>query len=295
MAQLKEIRSRIVSVQSTRQVTSAMKMVSAAKLKRSQDEILRMRPYVKELNNIVDTLALGKSFKDNQFFKESPKIEKTLMIVIGSNRGLCGSFNLNAVKKALSFVVETFYNDFIAGNVKFLAIGKQIELELQNAGISSIEDFHDLVEGNFDYAKADELAKMLITQFLDGTYHRIYFVYNQFKNAAVQVPTVEQFLPIPLPEEKPAEVIDSSIFIFEPSMPAITDWLVFRMLKMNLYEIIENSITSEHGARMTSMHQATDNATNMINDLKKMYNNVRQSAITNEIVEITAGAESLKG
>lgn len=267
-------------------------MVSAAKLKKSQDEILKTRPYVKELNNIVDSLGAGKLLENNHFFIE-PESPKILVIVLGSNRGLCGSFNLNVIKKTLSFVVEQFYKDLETGNVDFLAIGKQIESELKDAGISTIDNLHDLVERNCDYEQVTKLSVRLMDWFTSGKYHRIYFVYNQFKNAAVQIPTVEQFLPIQL-SEKSDSSINSDNYIFEPSMSMIVESLVPKMLKMNVYNVLMNSVTAEHGARMTSMHQATDNATDLIAELKTTYNNARQSAITNEIVEITAGAEALK-
>lgn len=292
MAQLKEIRSRIGSIQNTRQVTSAMKMVSAAKLKKSQDAILQIRPYVNELNQIIHTLALDNSLCHTPFCSV-PEIESILLVVIGSNRGLCGGFNSNIVKKSILHLVGSYYKEFRTGKVSFFAVGKQVEKELKQAGIIPIDTYHDLVDKWCDYSHAAELSQRLMNMFANNKFQHIDLVHNVFKNAAIQIPTVEQFLPVQ-PPSKTMAIHRPVNYIFEPNSDLIVDKLVPKMLKMNLFEVLLDSIASEHGARMTSMHQATDNATEMIKDLKMKYNNARQAAITNEILEITAGAEALR-
>ena len=292
MAQLKEIRSRIGSIQNTRQVTSAMKMVSAAKLKKSQDAILQIRPYVSELNEIIHTLALDNSLCHTPYCSV-PEVESILLVVIGSNRGLCGAFNSNIVKKAVVHLVGSYYREFRTGKVSFIAVGKQVEKELKLAGITPIDTYHDLVDRWCDYSHASELSQRLMNLFKTNKFQHIDLVHNVFKNAGIQVPTIEQFLPV-LPPQKTVAIHRPINYLFEPNSDLIVEKLIPKVLKMNLFEVLLDSIASEHGARMTAMHQATDNATEMIKDLKMKYNNARQAAITNEILEITAGAEALR-
>jgi F-type H+-transporting ATPase subunit gamma len=292
MAQLKEIRSRISSIQNTRQVTSAMKMVSAAKLKKSQDAILQIRPYVSELNEIINSIALDNSLCHTPLCS-SPAIDRILLVIIGSNRGLCGGFNANVVKKAVLHLVGSYYSEFRTGRVSFFAIGRQVEKELNLAGIKPIDTYHELVDKWCDYSHSAELTQRLMNLFKNNEYQHIDLVHNVFKNAAIQIPTVAQFLPV-LPPTKTTAIHRPINYLFEPNSDLIVGQLIPKMLKMNLFEVLLDSIASEHGARMTAMHQATDNATDMIKDLKMKYNNARQAAITNEILEITAGAEALR-
>lgn len=292
MAQLKEIRNRIASIKNTRQVTSAMKMVSAAKLKKAQDAILQITPYDHKLHEILQNLSLGEVDFESIFFSE-PEIENVLVVVVGANRGLCGGFNSNVSKFALLHVLDNHDLHLKAGNVKFLPIGRQVEKNLRSKKIDIYQQEHDLIN-NHNFDEISELVVRLMDLFRSGKFQRIDVVYNKFKNAAVQELTAEQFLPI----QKPDPVLKESTrpdYIFEPSQEGILTSLIPQTLKMRLFRILLDSNAAEHGARMTAMHQATDNATDMLKELKTNYNNARQAAITNEILEITAGAEALKG
>lgn len=292
MAQLKEIRSRIASIKNTRQVTSAMKMVSAAKLKKAQDAIMQITPYDKKLHEIIQNLSLGEVEFNSVFFSE-PKVEDVLLVVIGSNRGLCGGFNTNVSKFALLQTVENYKHQFDAGKVKFLPVGRQVEKALKSRKVEIDTPEHDLLNEH-DYKAIAIVAQKLMDLFSSGKYQRIDIVYNKFKNAGVQELTTEQFLPIPKPNEDTLGTIRPD-YIYEPTQEEILTSLIPQSLKMSLYRIMLDSNAAENGARMTAMHQATDNATEMLKELQTKYNNARQAAITNEILEITAGAEALKG
>jgi F-type H+-transporting ATPase subunit gamma len=293
MAQLKEIRSRIASIKSTRQVTSAMKMVSAAKLKKAQDMILKIGPFDKKLREIVVSLSTSDTDFDSPFLLQ-PEIKKVLVVTIGSNRGLCGGFNANVVKNTLSHVFNHYGELLKNKNVLFYPVGKQVEKDLSNKGARfEGEGNHLLVDLTYDNIALT--ANKLMELFTTGKYQRIDIAYNKFKNAAVQEYTIEQFLPLQkkLVSENP--LLKTSDFIFEPSKSDIYKSLIPQWLVMQLYRIMLDSNAAEQGARMTSMHQATENATDLMKELKIVYNNARQAAITNEIVEITAGSEALKG
>ena len=292
MAQLKEIRSRIASIKNTRQVTSAMKMVSAAKLKKAQDAILQITPYDKKLHEILQNLSLGDVDFDSVYFSE-PEVENILIVVVGSNRGLCGGFNSNVSKFAILHAIDNYEVQLKSGNVKFLSVGKQVEKGLKTRSMLSMATEHELLNDH-SFESISDVALQLMTLFKEGKFQRIDIVYNKFKNAAVQDLTAEQFLPI----EKPKDEDNGKTrpdYIFEPSQEEILISLIPQTLKMRLYRILLDSNAAEHGARMTAMHQATDNATDLLKELKTTYNNARQAAITNEILEITAGAEALKG
>jgi F-type H+-transporting ATPase subunit gamma len=292
MAQLKEIRSRIASIKNTRQVTSAMKMVSAAKLKKAQDAILQITPYDKKLHEILQNLSLGEVEFNSVFFSE-PEVENVLLVVIGSNRGLCGGFNTNVSKFALLQTADNYKHQLKTGNVKFLPVGRQVEKALKSRKVEIYNPEHDLLNEH-DYNAIATVAQQLMDLFSSGKYQRIDIVYNKFKNAGVQELTSEQFLPIPKPEEDELGTTRPD-YIFEPTHEEILTSLIPQSLKMSLFRIILDSNAAENGARMTAMHQATDNATEMLKELQTKYNNARQAAITNEILEITAGAEALKG
>jgi len=291
MAQLKEIRNRITSVKNTRQVTSAMKMVSASKLKKAQDMIVQVKPYERKLHEIIENLSLGVVEFNSVFFSEQP-IERVLVVVIGSNRGLCGGFNTNVVKYSILHAFEKFEYLLKSGKVEFFSIGKQVEKGLKSKGIELSGEASDLML-NFNVDEINSFADQLINLYKDGSFQRIDIVYNRFKNAAVQVLTAEQFLPVIKPPTEDKESIVLSDFIYEPSKEEILESIVPQALKMQLYRILLDSNAAEQGARITAMHQATENANDLIKELTKTYNNTRQSAITNEIVEITAGAEAL--
>ncbi|RNC88207.1 MAG: ATP synthase F1 subunit gamma [Winogradskyella sp.] len=284
MANLKEIRNRISSVSSTMQITSAMKMVSAAKLKKAQDAITAMRPYANKLTELLQSLSATLDADSGSKFAEQREVNKVLIVAITSNRGLCGAFNSNILKEVARLTSETYANQ----EVSFLAIGKKANDALSKSGdviANKSEVFDDLT---FDNVAA--IAEMLMAKFVEGDFDKIELVYNKFKNAATQIVMTEQFLPI-APVE--GEVNSNLDYIFEPSKEEIVETLIPKSLKTQLYKAIRDSFASEHGARMTAMHKATDNATELRDQLKLTYNKARQAAITNEILEIVGGAEAL--
>ena len=298
MGSLKEIRTRIASVTSTRQITSAMKMVSAAKLKKAQDTILMMRPYANKLQEILSTLSSNDEGNDNPYVRER-SVEKVLIVVITSNRGLCGAFNANVIKLAMQIANEKFNSQFASGKVYFMPIGRKANDFFTKKSFPVVSDSYNQLLEHATFEKTVPAAQKMMSGFLDGTYDRIEIVYNQFKNAGVQITTNEQFLPIPkLARDKQMKGALKPVrndFIFEPSKEQIIRELIPNSLKTQLHKAILDSIASEHGARMTAMHKATDNATELIKDLKLQYNKARQASITNEILEIVAGAEALQG
>ena len=284
MANLKEIRNRIASVSSTMQITSAMKMVSAAKLKKAQDAITAMRPYADKLTELLQNLSATLDADSGSKFSEQRDVKNVLIVAITSNRGLCGAFNSNIIKRAT--VVAESYD----ANVSVVAIGKKANDALsKNFEIISNQSpvFDDLTFDN-----VAEIAEMLMAQFESKAFDKIEVIYNKFKNAATQEIMTEQFLPI-VPLEGDANV--NLDYIFEPSKEEIVETLIPKSLKTQLYKSIRDSFASEHGARMTAMHKATDNATELRDQLKLTYNKARQASITNEILEIVGGAEALNG
>ncbi len=283
MANLKEIRNRISSVSSTMQITSAMKMVSAAKLKKAQDAITAMRPYAEKLTELIQNLSASLEGDFAGQYTQQREVKKVLVVAITSNRGLCGAFNSNVLKQ-VKVLSETYGHE----NVGIFAIGKKANdaLHKTNYVIANRSDvFDDLTFDNVAH-----IAESLTHLFVDGEYDKIELVYNQFRNAATQVVVTEQFLPLAPIESKEAA---SSDYIFEPSKEEIVLTLIPKSLKTQLYKAIRDSFASEHGARMTAMHKATDNATELRNQLKLTYNKARQAAITGEILEIVGGAEAL--
>lgn len=294
MANLKAIRIRISSVKSTRQITSAMKMVSAAKLRKAQDKILRLRPYVAKLNEILVGLSqsLAEAEIENIYARPSSD-EKVLLVIITSNRGLCGAFNSNVIKEARRIVSEHYEDQFRRGNVSFLPIGKKGYDYLRKQDVRLLPErnsiFNDLTFDNVSL-----LAEEIMNSFLSGNFDKVVIVYNQFKNAAVQNLTAETFLPVGTGAAETSGVAPAD-YIYEPSGEEIIKELIPKSLKIQFYKAILDSYVSEHGARMTAMHKATDNATEMIRNLTLQYNKARQSAITNQILEVVSGAEALKG
>jgi F-type H+-transporting ATPase subunit gamma len=286
MANLKEIRNRITSVSSTMQITSAMKMVSAAKLKKAQDAITAMRPYAEKLTELLQNLSATLDGDAGGEFTTQREVKKVLIVVVTSNRGLAGAFNTNAIKEAKNRA------EFYAGKqVDIFAIGKKGNDALSKS--LSIVDNQSHIFDVLTFDNVAAIAETLTQKFVSGEYDKIELVYNQFKNAATQIIQVEQFLPLaPIKSDKPASTAD---YIFEPSKEEIVLTLIPKALKTQLYKAIRDSFASEHGARMTAMHKATDNATEMRDQLKLTYNKARQAAITNEILEIVGGAEALKG
>ena len=282
MANLKEIRNRISSVSSTMQITSAMKMVSAAKLKKAQNAITAMRPYSNKLTEIL--LNLSSSIGDDNKYAQKRQAKKILIVSITSNRGLCGGFNSNIFKKSTE-LANSVYND---SEVSFVAIGKKGNDFLQKS--FNVESNHIDIFDNLNMSSVSTIAESLMLKFVNEEFDKIDIVYNKFKNAATQVVVNEQFLPISDMEDNKNNNTD---YIFEPSKTEIIEELIQKSLKNQLFKAIRDSWASEHGARMTAMHKATDNATELRDDLKLAYNQARQAAITNEILEIVGGAEAL--
>lgn len=288
MASLKEIRIRINSVSSTKQITSAMKMVSAAKLRKAQDAILQLRPYAIKMQEILSNVS-GNLDSTEQFdYSKVRELKNVLIVVITSNRGLCGAFNSTVIRKSIHLYEEYKQKGI---NVSFLAIGKKgrdfFKAKKYKLADSNIEIFDSLTFNN-----ASLISNDLIVQFLKNNYDKIEIVFNQFRNTAVQDLIVEQFLPV-VPAEK--KVCHKCDYIFEPNVEYIVTELIPKSLRTNFFKALLDSVASEHGARMTAMHKATDNATDLLRDLKLQYNNARQAAITNEILEIVSGAEALRG
>ena len=283
MANLKEIRNRILSVSSTMQITSAMKMVSAAKLKKAQDAITAMRPYANKLTALLQNLSANLDAESGSKFAESRPVKTVLIVAITSNRGLCGAFNSNIIKQTNQ--LAEIYSD---KKVSVVAIGKKgNDVLSKNLEILSNQS---TVFDKLSFENVAEIAEMLMAKFESGAFDKIELVYNKFKNAATQIVTTEQFLPIVATADKRGVPSD---YIFEPTKEEIVKTLIPKSLKMQLYKAIRDSFASEHGARMTAMHKATDNATELRDQLKLTYNKARQAAITNEILEIVGGAEAL--
>ena len=290
MSGLKEIRTRIASVKTTRQVTSAMKMVSAAKLKKAQDAILKIRPYANKMHQIIVSLSTDINENNDSIFTSPREPYKVLIVLISSNRGLCGGFNLNIAKHAVERVYMKYNMQFQLGNVEFLCIGKMGERQIRLRNMKLTKSCNDLLD-NLDCDQAYALANEIMQDFSSKRYDRVELIYNQFKNAAVQMNLTEQYLPIKIEDDmKSGQYFD---FIYEPSKKYIIEEIIPRALRMQFYKALLDSNAAEHGARMTAMHQATDNATQLIKELMLQYNKVRQTTITNEILEIVSGAEAL--
>lgn len=292
MASLKEIRTRISSVKTTRQVTSAMKMVSAAKLKKAQDAILQIRPYADKLHEILTSLSASLENAEDSLYTQQRAPEKVLIVLITSNRGLCGAFNTAISKTAVELVQTKYQRQLKSGKLEFLAVGKQGEKYLKSRKYQIAGNENQIFD-TLDYDNVAQLAEKLMADFVINRYDRIELVYNQFKNAAVQECTAEQFLPVK--EETEENAASKCNFIYEPSMEEIVQELIPKSLKIQIYKALLDSNAAEHGARMTAMHKATDNATDLIKELTLTFNKARQSAITNEILEVTNGAEALNG
>lgn len=285
MANLKEIRNRISSVQSTMQITSAMKMVSAAKLKKAQDAITAMRPYAEKLTELLQNLSATLEGDTGGAFADQREVNKVLLVAVTSNRGLCGAFNTNVIKE-----IKNRTQFYQGKKVDVLAIGKKGNDVLRKT--NNVIANHSSVYDDLTFDNVAEIAQMLMDKFVAGEYDKIEIVYNHFKNAATQIVKTEQFLP--LAPITGGEVVASD-YIFEPSKEEIVLTLIPKSLKTQLYKSVRDSFASEHGARMTAMHKATDNATELRNQLKLTYNKARQASITGEILEIVGGAEALNG
>ena len=287
MANLKEIRNRIASVSSTMQITSAMKMVSAAKLKKAQDAITAMRPYANTLTELIQNLSSQLEGDNQNPYTQLREKKNVLIVAITSNRGLCGAFNANIIKKTRQLISEDYANQ----KVSLITIGKKGSEVLEKT--RKIEGVFDAVYDDLNYESVGKIAQEIMDQFALATYDEVIVVYNRFKNAATQIVQAESYLPIVA--ESNETTSSSADYIFEPSKADIVNDLLPKSLKMQLYKAVRDSFASEHGARMTAMHKATDNATELRDQLKLTYNKARQAAITNEILEIVGGAEALNG
>ena len=291
MANLKEIRTRITSVESTMQITSAMKMVSAAKLKRAQDAITQMRPFAKKFNEILLNVSGSVEGSDHPLMKKNNG-KKVLLIALSSNRGLCGGFNSNVIKEVKRVIQENPDKEY-----SILPIGKTVFDAFKKSTLINDNDHLpkdcELIWDNLSYDYVVEAIMKIIHAFENNVYDESYIIYNSFKNAAVQELVNEKFLPVEPIED--SSVSSSSDYIFEPNQEEILNDLIPNSLKIKFYKALLDSFASEHGARMTAMHKATDNATEMKKELTLFYNKARQASITSEILEIVAGAEALGG
>ncbi len=287
MANLKEIRNRITSIGSTMQITSAMKMVSAAKLKKAQDAITAMRPYANKLTELLQNLSATLDGEVGGEFTQSRNVEKVLLVVISSNRGLCGGFNSNIVKETTK-IIQNKYSD---KDVSLLTIGKKAD-DILRKTFPVIEN-NNAIFDKLTFDNVADIAEKLMQFYVEGKFDKIELVYNKFKNAATQIITNEAYLPIV--QEKGDGNNAVKDYIFEPSKEEIIEALIPKSLKTQLYKALRDSFAAEHGARMTAMHKATDNASELRDELLLQYNKARQAAITNEILEIVGGAEALNG
>ncbi len=274
-------------------MTSAMKMVSAAKLKKAQDAILQIRPYADKLHEILSSIGSSLENSDESVYTQQREPEKVLLILISSNRGLCGAFNTNIAKTAYELALTKYNKQLKTGQLGFLIVGKQGEKYLKLKKMPIVGHANDIFDP-LTFEHTSKLASNLMADFIEQKYDRIELVYNQFKNAAVQICTAEQFLPVEIlaDQEEAAASLD---FIYEPTKEQIVEELIPRSLKIQIYRALLDSNAAEQGARMTAMHKATDNATDLIKDLTLTFNKARQAAITNEILEVTNGSEALNG
>ncbi len=290
MASLKEVKSRIGSVISTQQITKAMKMVAAAKLRRSQERIIQMRPFAQKMKSILQNLSAASSDGDAWYSKERA-VSKVLLVVITSDRGLCGGFNSTILKATVRLTQDKYSSQFEKKNVTILPIGKKAFEFFTKRNYRVVPDFWEMFQG-LSFDKVSIAAQHLMDEFRKGNYDQIEVVYNQFKNVATQILVTEQFLPVQVTTETQGPLID---YIYEPNQAEILAGLIPKSLKVQLYKAVLDSNASENGARMTAMDKATENAGELLKDLRLTYNRTRQAAITKEILEIVGGAEALKG
>ena len=295
MSSLKEIRTRIASVKSTRKITSAMKMVAAAKLKKAQDSIIQLRPYARKMNEIISTIGNVLKNDEENIWVADKEVTKVLLVIITSNKGLCGAFNTSVIKKTLELIQSKYQTQADKGDLDLFIIGKKAEDIFKRKPYKIIENRSDIFD-DLSYENVSDIAHGIMDLFVNGEYNRIDLIYNQFRNAAVQDLMVEQFLPVKIVETELDGIHKTYYdYIFEPSKEYIIKELIPKSLRIQIFKALLDSHASEHGARMTAMHKATDNATELIKDLKLDYNKARQASITNEIIEIVSGASVLEG
>lgn len=297
MANLKEVRNRIASVQSTQQITKAMKMVSAAKLKRATNAIIALRPYATKLKEILGNLSASLEGSSSPFIQEREP-NKVLIVTVSSNRGLAGAFNMNVIKAANNLIAEKYSEQLKNGNVSIISIGKKTQDFYEKRKYNVIGNNNEVYSA-LTFENVTKITDAIMAGFLKGEFDKVEVVYNRFRNAAVQFITTEQLLPLPkveavveTKEEKKAANVD---YILEPSQEEIVEQLIPKSIKIQLYKAVLDSHASEHGARMTSMDKATENAGELLKALKLSYNQARQAAITTELTEIVSGAAALNG
>jgi F-type H+-transporting ATPase subunit gamma len=292
MANLKEVRNRIASVNSTQQITKAMKMVSAAKLKRATNAIVQLRPYASKLQEMLSNLSASLEDGSSPYLQEREPV-RVLVVVVTSNRGLAGAFNANAIKTANNLIAGKYPEQMRAGKVSIVAIGKKAQEFYQRRGYNVIGNNNELYN-NLNFVEASKITESIMQGFVNGDYDRVELVYNHFKNAALQLLVAEQLLPVPKTEDKNAAKAASQVdYILEPSQEEIVEQLIPKNIKIQLYRAVLDSNASEHGARMTAMDKATENAGDLLKALKLSYNQARQAAITTELTEIVSGAAAL--
>jgi F-type H+-transporting ATPase subunit gamma len=295
MASLKEVRGRIISVNSTQQITKAMKMVAAAKLRRAQDNIIKIRPYAEKLNTILNNLSETLDDSADNPFSAEREVKNVLIIVVTSDRGLAGAFNTNVVKGTMSLINEKYKAQARSGNITLLPVGKKGRDFFMKKDMKVVADFSTTFL-NLNFENARKAAEFAMNGFMNHEYDRVEIVYNEFKNVATQIIRQEQFLPIKREKAIAKSAAAANVdYIFEPSKEEIVSQLIPKSLKIQFYKSLLESNASEHGARMTAMDKATDNAKELLKELKLTYNRTRQAAITKEILEIVGGAEALAG
>ncbi len=290
-ANLKEVRSRIKSVTNTQQITKAMKMVSAAKLRRAQDRIVQMRPYSNKLNDMLSNIVSGSSGDLSVDFAKEREIKNVLLVVVTSDRGLCGGFNSNIIKTARKAIAEKYSEQKEAGKLSILPIGKKANEYFRRLNYNVNSDYYQIFS-TLNFESASKVSKFLMDKYSDKTYDKIEIFYSQFKNAATQIFTEEAFLPVAKVNSTSGKKTNKD-FIYEPGKEEIVTFLIPKILNTQLFKVLLDSNASEHGARMTAMDKASENANEMLKELRITYNRARQAAITTELNEIVSGANAL--
>lgn len=295
MPNLKEVRNRIDSVKSTQQITNAMKMVAASKLRRAQDAILKLRPYAAKLNEIIchvsETLETS---TENPYGPREEKPQSALVIAISSNKGLCGTFNTNVIKSVQALINDSLHPYYENGNLDIICIGRKVHDFFTRRKLPVIAEYNDIFS-DLTFANAEPLASMIMEGYVSMRWDKVVIVYNHFRNAGLQYVVEEDFLPVVNGDDVEDTVKWGVEYLYEPPMDVILKDLIPQALKIQFFKTLLDSFASEHGARMTAMHKATDNAAEMLKELRLAYNKARQASITREIIEIVSGAEALKG
>lgn len=295
MPNLKEVRNRIDSVQSTKQITNAMKMVAASKLRRAQNAILKLRPYAARLNEIIRNVSETlETATDNPFGPREESPQSALVIAISSNKGLCGTFNTNVIKSVQALMKGSLKPYLETGNLEIICIGRKVHNFLIRRGFPVIGEYHEIFS-DLSFTNVEPLASMILEGYSSMRWDKVVIVYNQFRNAGVQYVVEEDFLPVVNGTAAEDSVKWDVEYLYEPPRDIMLKELIPQALKIQFFKTLLDSFASEHGARMTAMHKATDNATEMLKDLRLSYNKARQASITREIIEIVSGAEALKG